>query len=207
MKSRSREIGCYNDPVALKYDRHLGGASVDIPVKFQGDRKIWNWITRLRDFTRSCSKMSYHLVNRGPGYHQKWCWSSCHETPQTLTSSERRRFTIHTYLTSQRVNSLWPRYAHKGRRTRPPLILTSSNGNIFHVTGPLCGEFTGDRRRGDLMFSLICTWINAWVNNREAGDLRRHRAHYDDIVMGLDNSIPHIYHLHQFGTITMKALT
>ena len=37
--------------------------------------------------------------------------------------------------------------------------------------------------RGALMFSLICTWINAWVNNREAGDLRLHRAHYDVIVM------------------------
>ena len=36
--------------------------------------------------------------------------------------------------------------------------------------------------RGALMFSLICTRINIWVNNREAGDLRRHRAHYDVIV-------------------------
>ena len=33
------------------------------------------------------------------------------------------------------------------------------------------------------MFSSICAWINEWVNNREAGDLRRHRAHYDVIVM------------------------
>ena len=37
--------------------------------------------------------------------------------------------------------------------------------------------------RGPLMFSLICVWINRWVNNREAGDWRRHRAHYDVIVM------------------------
>ena len=36
---------------------------------------------------------------------------------------------------------------------------------------------------GALMFSLICAWINDWVNNREAGDLRRHRGHYDAIVM------------------------
>ena len=35
--------------------------------------------------------------------------------------------------------------------------------------------------RGALMFSLICAWINDWVNNREAGDLRRHRGHYDVI--------------------------
>ena len=34
-----------------------------------------------------------------------------------------------------------------------------------------------------LMFSLICTWINGWVINRKAGDLRCHRAHYDVTVM------------------------
>ena len=36
------------------------------------------------------------------------------------------------------------------------------------------------------MFSLICTWLNTWVNNREDGDLRRRRAHYDVIVMHFD---------------------
>ena len=35
------------------------------------------------------------------------------------------------------------------------------------------------------MFYLICVWINGWVNNREAGDLRRHRGHYDVNVMKL----------------------
>ena len=37
--------------------------------------------------------------------------------------------------------------------------------------------------RGALMFSLICARTNSWVNNRDAGDLRRHRAHYDVPVM------------------------
>ena len=37
--------------------------------------------------------------------------------------------------------------------------------------------------RGALMFTLICAWINGWVNNREAGDLRRYRPNYDIIVM------------------------
>ena len=37
--------------------------------------------------------------------------------------------------------------------------------------------------RGALMFSLIYAWINCWVNNRETGDLRRHRAHFDVNVM------------------------
>ena len=72
--------------------------------------------------------------------------------------------------------------------------MTSSNGSIFHVTGPLYGKLTSyrpvnsphkDQWLGALMFSLICTWINGWGNNREAGDLRRHRAHYDVFVMRL----------------------
>ena len=37
--------------------------------------------------------------------------------------------------------------------------------------------------RGALMSLLMCVWINGWVNNREAGDLRRYRAHYDVTVM------------------------
>ena len=42
--------------------------------------------------------------------------------------------------------------------------------------------------RGALMFSLICAWISSWANNGGAGDLRRHRAHYDGIVMWGDAS-------------------
>ena len=39
------------------------------------------------------------------------------------------------------------------------------------------------RWRGALVVSLIWTWTNNWANNREAGDFRRHRAHYDDALM------------------------
>ena len=47
--------------------------------------------------------------------------------------------------------------------------------------------------RRALMVSLICAWINGWVNNREAGDLRRHRAHYDITAMfGLGRSDLHV---------------
>ena len=42
---------------------------------------------------------------------------------------------------------------------------------------------------GALMFSLICTRLNGWVNNDEAGDLRRHRAHYDVTVMQNDYEV------------------
>ena len=48
--------------------------------------------------------------------------------------------------------------------------------------GPVNSLHKGQWRRA-LMFSLICVWINDWVNNREAGDLRRYIVHYDVTVM------------------------
>ena len=39
---------------------------------------------------------------------------------------------------------------------------------------------------GALMFSLIYALTNGWVNSHDTGDLRRHRARYDVIVMWRD---------------------
>ena len=49
---------------------------------------------------------------------------------------------------------------------------------------PVTGEFSSQRpvTRSFAAF-FNCAWINGWVNNREAGDLRRNRAHYDVTVM------------------------
>ena len=55
------------------------------------------------------------------------------------------------------------------------VVMTSSNGNISALlsicagNSPVTGEF--------------CAWINGWVNNGEAGDLRHHQTHYDVTVM------------------------
>ena len=62
---------------------------------------------------------------------------------------------------------------------------------LMRYTSTMCGEFTGHRwiprtKASDAevwCFCFICAWINDWVNNREAGDLGRHRGHYDVNVM------------------------
>ena len=69
-------------------------------------------------------------------------------------------------------------------------MMTSSNENIYRVTDPFCGEFTGPgefptqrpvTRSFDVFFDLR---LNKRLNNnREVGDLRRYRAHFDVIVM------------------------
>ena len=48
-----------------------------------------------------------------------------------------------------------------------------------------------DQRRGALVFSLICAWINGWVNNRKASDLRRHPAYYDVTLMWTNDQTVH----------------
>ena len=72
-------------------------------------------------------------------------------------------------------------------RPKSAIMMKPSNGNIFRVTGHLCGsspvtgEFPAQRpvtRSFDVFFDL-----NGWISNRKAADLRSHRAHYDVIVM------------------------
>ena len=82
--------------------------------------------------------------------------------------------------------------------TTSPNMMTSSNGNIFCLTGHLCGEFTGHRwiprtQTSDAelsCFFFICARINDWVNSCEVGDLRRHRAPYDVTVMNAVSTLP-----------------
>ena len=70
-------------------------------------------------------------------------------------------------------------------------MMMSSNRNISALLAFLCGEFTSHRwipltKASDAalwMCCLICAWTNGWIKNRNAGDLRRHRAHYDVIVI------------------------
>ena len=66
---------------------------------------------------------------------------------------------------------------------------------------PVNSPHKGQWRRA-LMFSLICAWINGWVNNRKAGDLRRHRDHYDVTVMNASDKYPTVHHLVTSITIT-----
>ena len=51
--------------------------------------------------------------------------------------------------------------------------------------------------RGALIFSLVCAWINGWVNNREAGDLRCHSAHYVIHSNVLENILKNEFNFHR----------
>ena len=59
---------------------------------------------------------------------------------------------------------------------------------FFEGNSPFTGNKNSHHRgqwRGALMFSLTYTWTNGWINNRDAGDLRRNCAYCDVISMTL----------------------
>ena len=88
----------------------------------------------------------------------------------------QRRLKRALMISHKRNGSSW--WRHQMETFSALLALCAGNSPLtsgFHSQRPATRSFD--------FFSLICAWINSWVNNREVGDLRRHRAHYDVIVM------------------------
>ena len=80
-----------------------------------------------------------------------------------------------SFCSSLNVLTSW--WRHQMETFSALLVLCAENS-------PVTGEFPTQRpvtRSFDVFFDLCL--INGWVNNRETGDLRRHRAHYDVTVM------------------------
>ena len=65
VKSRSREIGCYNDYIVLIFGRLLGSAAAEVHVKFHSD---WRSLNPNLAASRSCGETSVRIVNRGSGF-------------------------------------------------------------------------------------------------------------------------------------------
>ena len=57
------------------------------------------------------------------------------------------------------------------------------------------------------MFSLIWAWTNGWANNRDAGDLRRHRAHFDFIVMNSQDADSTPHSVYGWNALTLSYCT
>ena len=87
-------------------------------------------------------------------------------------------------------SSVWQALCHDGviKWKHFPRYWPFAWGNPrSRVNSPLKGQWSGA-----FVFSLICAWINGWVKDCKAGDLRRHRAHYGVIVMwGWPADFPH----------------
>ena len=104
-----------------------------------------------------------HSLGYRVGFHQK--------IPMVIIKNRPRIWPNCSGIHSNVLSPLW---RHQMESFSALLALCSP----VPVNSPHKGQW-----RGALMFSLICVWINHWVNNREAGDLRRPRGRYDVTVM------------------------
>ena len=108
-----------------------------------------------------------------------------------MTALESCHMTVRSYGHSQ-FSSIWyfgvfeavPYFPHYGviKWEYFPRYWPFVRGIPVTVNSPHKGQWCGT-----LVFSLICAWISGWVNNLEAGDLRRHHGHYDVTVMIASN--------------------
>ena len=139
-----------------------------------------NWKTWLPWPSLFCHHWNHHSDENQPRwhvFHRLSFWkpfqriSFCGGFVECYSISSYCDFLYHWY------ESKWPWWRHQMETFSALLAICAGNSPV-PVNSPHKGQW-----RGALMFTLICTRINGWVNNREAGDLRRYRAHYDVIVM------------------------
>ena len=127
-----------------------------------------------------CEQTSVKSWSKFMHFHSiKYIWQ-CHLELAAILS---RPHCVNSLTLGQSSQSQWSnheeyqktRWRHQ-METFPAFLALCAGIHWSPVNSPHKG-------RGALMFIWSAPWINGWVNNREAGDLRRHRAHYDVIVM------------------------
>ena len=89
--------------------------------------------------------------------------------------NEQAVYNKHTNHTQTWFDYSW--WRHQMETVSALLAICAGNSPV-PVNSPHKGQWCGA-----LMFSMIYARINSWVNNREAGNLRRHPTHCDVIVM------------------------
>ena len=98
----------------------------------------------------------------------------CLTSDDSLWSTTFNKFLISCFYGNLCLVSWWRHQIE----TSSTLLALCAGIHRSLVNSPHKGQWPGA-----LMFSLICAWTNGWVNSRDAGDLRLHRAHYDVTVM------------------------
>ena len=146
------------------------GERIDISIyekyiKDSRQYKLWHgtysWVQRRCNTLHNCVK------------------SLCDKTALFVIIRENTPFVVPwmVYTMVRRHGNALSWWRHQMETFSALLALCAGNSPV-PVNSPHKGQW-----RGALMFSLICARINDWVNNREAGDLRRHHDHHDVNVM------------------------
>ena len=147
--------------------------------------QCWPW-AKWRHYMGSNELSNGEIKERGFGSPQTWTLNislNCREATHNIVRYEHKNINLRT-ADNQRSPSF--RYLPNTHDDVIKWKYFPRNWPFVRgihrspVNSPHKGQW-----RGALMFPLICARINGWVNNGEAGDMRRYRAHYDVTVMRL----------------------
>ena len=125
------------------------------------------------------SKYSVYDINEQCMLQSLMCMSTMMFSRSTLLSEiESESCLVMKYFAVLVFISFLKAWWRQKMETFSAMLAICGGIRRWPVNSPNKGQW-----RGALMFSLICVWINGWVNNGKAGDSRRYCAHYDVTVM------------------------
>ena len=114
------------------------------------------WVKLQMEFDDCLTKLGLTLVVKQATAHQFACWPY-HSIHQLLVHEKiwyKSKETMTDVFSLSCLVGFWQRFC-KHR-------LNASNGNIFHVTGPLCREFTGHQWIPRTKASDLELWCFLW---------------------------------------------
>ena len=156
-----------NSPVTGEFHAQRASNAENVSIWWRHHAKFHlKWQIRVFYKPNPVQTMQTFDTSRALSLRPSWCSQSAKLIGNWLVSWY--------YVIPHGINSWW---RHQMETFAALLALGAGNSPVT-VNSPHKGQW-----REALMLSLICAWINSWVNNRESSDLRRHRAHYDVIVM------------------------
>ena len=135
---------------------------LDLRLNKRFSKQWWGWWfeTPSHPLLRHCNDVLKHQTE----WASQTCQDNCSLPGDEYMDSETRLYLLHDDVIKwKHFPCYWPfvRGIHR-------LLVNSPHK---------------DQGRGALAFSLLCAWTNGWINNRDAGDFKCHRAHYDLIVI------------------------
>ena len=161
----------YSDVMISAVSSEITGVSIVCPAVCSGADQRKDQCSASLDFMRGIYRSPVDSPKKGPVTRKYFhlmtsSWITMEHGVEPLARWGRGSLVIYTH------RSLFISWWRHQMETFSALLALCA-GNSTHK-----GQW-----HGALKFSLICTWINGWVNNGEAGDLRRHRTHYHVTVM------------------------
>ena len=119
-------------------------------------------------------------------YTLRWPLTTCGSVSVWITLMTSLEFIISFSQITCHMKLTWTQWVDGGTWWRHQMEIFPALLALCERNPPVTDRWISRHKgqwRGALMFSLICAWRNCWVNNRDTGDFRRHRAHYDVTVV------------------------